>query len=210
MKIDVLVVDDHEVVRVGILSLLSGTDIKVIGDAADGASGVKLAVKMKPDVVLLDFGMPKTDGLKTLEKLRAAVPASKVIMFSAYNNPTYVAKAVALGASDYVLKGTSRNELIGAITAAAKGQSPSSAGEMYKIATILAKTHVTGEDDLPLTNREAQVLRHLAFGLSNKEIGSALQISVETVKEHVQNIMRKLDLADRTRVAVWAVRKGVV
>jgi DNA-binding NarL/FixJ family response regulator len=105
---------------------------------------------------------------------------------------------VALGASDYVLKGASRQELISTITGAAQGKSPSNKGELSRVAGAMSKTPATGsKEDIPLTNRETQVLRHVALGLSNKEIGRSLSISIETVKEHVQNILRKIVVTDR-------------
>ncbi len=131
-------------------------------------------------------------------------------MLSTYDNPTYIARSVALGAADYVLKGSPREDLIGTITAAAAGESPSRHGELKKIAGAMKVRQVIDDDDVPLTQRETQVLRHVALGLSNKEIGKSLEISVETVKEHVQNILRKIAVSDRTQAAVWAVRKGLV
>jgi DNA-binding NarL/FixJ family response regulator len=154
--------------------------------------------------------MPDGDGLSTLEKMRAKAPECKVVMLSTYDNPTYVARSVALGAADFVLKGAPREDIVGAITAAATGQSPSRHGELKKIAATMRIRQTVDDDDVPLTQRETQVLRHLALGLSNKEIGKSLEISVETVKEHVQNILRKIVVSDRTQAAVWAVRKGLV
>jgi DNA-binding NarL/FixJ family response regulator len=154
--------------------------------------------------------MPDGDGLETLEKLRQKAPECKIIMLSTYDNPTYIARAVALGASDYVLKGSSRDDIIATIKACAAGESPSRTGELKKIATTMKVKQAIDDDDVPLTQRETQVLRHVALGLSNKEIGKSLEISVETVKEHVQNILRKLVVNDRTQAAVWAVRKGLV
>jgi DNA-binding NarL/FixJ family response regulator len=205
-----LICDDHEVIRTGLASLLAGTDIQIIGEAATGKDALRLAQKDKPDVILLDIRMPDGDGLATLEKLRAKVPECKVVMLSTYDNPTYIARAVALGATDYILKGSAREDLIAIITAAAAGESPSRCGELKKIATTMKVRQVVDDDDVPLTQRETQVLRHVALGLSNKEIGKSLEISVETVKEHVQNILRKIAVSDRTQAAVWAVRKGLV
>jgi DNA-binding NarL/FixJ family response regulator len=145
-----------------------------------------------------------------LEKLRAKVPDTAVVMLSTYDNPTYVARSVALGASDYVLKGSSREDLITTLEAAAAGESPSRAGELRRVATAMKLRQVIDDDEVPLTQRETQVLRHVALGLSNKEIGRSLEISVETVKEHVQNILRKIAVSDRTQAAVWAVRRGLV
>jgi DNA-binding NarL/FixJ family response regulator len=210
MSIRLLICDDHEVIRTGLASLLAGTDIQIVGEAANGKDALRLAQKDKPDVILLDIRMPDGDGLSTLEKLHAKVPECKVVMLSTYDNPTYVARAVALGASDYVLKGASREDLIATITAAAAGESPSRSGELKRIASTMKVRQVIDDDDVPLTQRETQVLRHVALGLSNREIGCSLEISVETVKEHVQNILRKIAVSDRTQAAVWAVRKGLV
>jgi DNA-binding NarL/FixJ family response regulator len=210
MAIRLLVCDDHEVIRTGLVSLLAGTDIEIIGEAANGKDAIRLALKDKPDVILLDIRMEDGDGLATLEKLRAKVPESKVVMLSTYDNPTYIARAVALGAADYVLKGSSREDIIGTIVEAASGDSPSRHGELKKVANTMKIRQTIDDDDVPLTQRETQVLRHVALGLSNKEIGKSLEISVETVKEHVQNILRKITVTDRTQAAVWAVRKGLV
>ncbi len=210
MSIRLLVADDHEVIRTGLRSLLAGTDIEIVAEAASGNEAIKQAQKVKPDVILLDIRMPDGDGLASLEKLRSKVPESYVVMLSTYDNPTYIARAVALGACDYVLKGSSREDIVATIQAAAAGQSPSRSGELKRIAAAMKVRQVVDDDDVPLTQRETQVLRHVALGLSNKEIAKSLEISVETVKEHVQNILRKITVTDRTQAAVWAVRKGLV
>jgi DNA-binding NarL/FixJ family response regulator len=210
MPVRLLICDDHEVIRTGLACLLAGTDIQIVAEAANGKDAIKAALKEKPDVILLDIRMPDGDGLSTLEKLRAKIPESRVVMLSTYDNPTYIARAVALGACDYVLKGSPREDIIATITAAAAGESPSRSGEMKRIAAAMKVRQVIDDDDVPLTQRETQVLRHVALGLSNKEIGRSLEISVETVKEHVQNILRKIAVSDRTQAAVWAVRKGLV
>ncbi len=210
MSIRVLVADDHEVIRTGMASLLAGSEIEIVAQAANGKEAVEQAAKHKPDVVLLDIRMPDGDGLAALEKLRSRVPESRVVMLSTYDNPTYIARAVALGASDYVLKGSSREAILNTITAAAEGESPSRSGELRRVAGAMKVRQVLDDDEVPLTQRETQVLRHVALGLSNKEIGRSLEISVETVKEHVQNILRKIAVSDRTQAAVWAVRKGLV
>jgi len=210
MSVTLLIADDHEVIRRGLASLLAGSDIEIVAEAATGKETVALAEQHGPDIVLLDIRMPDGDGLSTLEKLRSKVPETAVVMLSTYDNPTYVARSVALGAADYVLKGSSREDLITTLQAAAAGESPSRAGEMRRVATKMKMRQAVDDDEVPLTQRETQVLRHVALGLSNKEIGRSLEISVETVKEHVQNILRKIAVSDRTQAAVWAVRKGLV
>jgi len=210
MSIKLLIADDHDLIRAGLVSLLSGSNIEIVAEAANAKEAVKMAEQHKPDVILLDIRMPDGDGLETIVKLRAKVPDSCVVMFSTYDNPTYIARAVALGACDYVLKSSKRADLITTIEAAAAGESPSKAGELRRLAGVMKLRDVIGDDEIPLTQRETQVLRHAALGLSNKEIGLSLEISVETVKEHVQNILRKIAVSDRTQAAVWAVRRGLV
>ncbi len=210
MSIKMLVADDHEVVRSGVASLLAGTEIKIVAEAKNGAETLKLAAKFKPDVILLDIRMSESDGLDALEKLHKQFPNTKVVILSTYDNPTYVARAHALGASDYVLKGCSKAELVNAITSAVQGHGPIRTGEMRRVAYAMSSAADQKHEDLPITPREMQVLRHIALGLSNKEIARSLEISVETVKEHVQNLLRKLGVSDRTQAAVLAVRKGVV
>jgi DNA-binding NarL/FixJ family response regulator len=210
MPIRLMICDDHEVIRTGLASLLAGTDIKIVAEAATGKDALKIAPKEKPDVILLDVRMPDDDGLSTLAKLRQKMPECKVIMFSMHENPTYIARSVALGASDYLLKGSPRDDIVATIEACAAGESPSPSGKLKKIAVIMKLKQAIGDDDVPLTPRETQVLRHIALGLSNKEIGKSMEISVETIKEHVQNIFRKLAVHDRTKVAVWALRKGLL
>jgi DNA-binding NarL/FixJ family response regulator len=212
MSIRLLIADDHEVIRVGLATLFVGddSDIEVVGQAATGKETLEKVEECSPDVVLLDIRMPDMDGLVTLEKLRTINSSCRVVMLSTYDNPTYIARAVALGACDYILKGASREELVEAIRLAASGDAPSRSGELRRIAAAMKVRHVIDDDDVPLTQREIQVLRHVALGLSNKEVARSLEISVETVKEHVQNILRKIAVTDRTQAAVWAVRKGVV
>jgi len=208
-SIRVLIADDHELVRKGLAMMLDGTSIDIVAEASHGDEAFKMAKKHKPDVALLDVCMPEPDGLKTLSRMHRELPNMKVVMLSSHDNPTYVARSVALGASDFVMKGANRKQLISTIENAAKGTSPNASGTLHEVAEVMnAKKH--DEDDVPLTNRESQVLRHVALGLSNKEIGQSLHISVETVKEHVQNILRKLSVTDRTQAAVWAVRRGLV
>ncbi len=209
-KIRLMIVDDHEVVRTGLESLVEGTEIEVVATAAAGSEAVKLAKQSKPDVVLLDIRMADGDGLTTLEELRQKFPDLRIVMLSTYDNPTYVARAYAMGANDYILKGSTRAQLLGAIKAVAAGDFPSQYGEMKRVAGAMATREKEKNPEIALTQRETQVLRHLALGLSNKEIGRSLQISIETVKEHVQHLLRKINASDRTQAAVWAVRRGLV
>lgn len=210
MTIRLLVADDHEVVRSGLISLVSGSDIEVVAEAATGADALRRTKELKPDVVLLDIRMSDMDGLMALEQMRQEIPETRVIILSTYDNPTYMARAHALGAADYLLKGCTKEQLLGTIRGVAKGVTPSMHGELHKVAGTMVTRQKQIDDEVSLTQRETQVLRHLALGLSNKEIGKSLSISVETVKEHVQHLLRKINVTDRTQAAVWAVRKGLV
>jgi DNA-binding NarL/FixJ family response regulator len=210
MSIKLLIADDHQVVRSGLKSLVTGTDIEVVAEAANGEEAVRLTDKFKPDIVLLDIRMPDIDGLTALGRIKMNHPNLAVIMLSTYDNPTYVARAVALGASGYLLKGATRDELLTAIRKVAAGEDAWTRDELRRVTGALATPRMAADVEVPLTQRESEVLRQLAFGLTNKEIGQALGISYETVKEHVQHILRKIGVTDRTQAAVWAVRKGLV
>lgn len=210
MSIRLLVADDHAVVRAGIASMLRDTDITVVAEASDGVQALELAHLHQPDVVLLDVRMPELDGMACLSRLRAEVPRAAVIIFTAHDNPTYLARAVALGASGYLVKNATAEELIAAVQQVAAGEVLWSRENLRRVSGALANSRSNNDLEVPLTKRESEVLKQLALGLSNKEIAQALNISYETVKEHVQHVLRKLGVSDRTQAAVWAVRKGLV
>ena len=209
MAIRLLVADDHEVVRSGLRSLVAGTEIKVVAEAGTGEDALRAAGQHQIDVVLLDIRMPDGDGLATLAQLRKNHPTVPVLMLTTYDNPTYVARAVALGASGYVLKGVGRDKLLDTIRRTARGEQAWTREELRRVSGA-GVTRVNTDLEAPLTPRETEVLAQLAHGLTNKEIAQALNISTETVKEHVQNILKKIGVADRTQAAVWAVRAGLV
>jgi len=206
MEIRLVVADDHDVVRSGLASLFIGTDIVIVGEAKTPAETIKCVQKTMPDVLLLDVRMGDADVLDVLEKIKKQLAHTKVVIFSAYDTPSCVARAHALGASDYILKGCRRDELLAAIRNAHLGHEPIRTGEMKRVAHAINSAAVATHD-LPITPRETEVLKHLTAGLSNKEIARAMAISIETVKEHVQNLLRKLGVADRTQAAVLAVRR---
>lgn len=209
MPTKVLIVDDHDVVRHGLASLFKDSDVRIAGEATTADDGVKAARRLKPDVVLLDVLLGVGDSLDSIKRIRTAAPETRVVMFSAFDNPTYVARAVSAGAHDYVLKTATRSEVISAVTGAAANATPSRFGELRRMATSMARREAATSGGVQLTPRETQVLRLVAMGLSNQEIADSLEISVETVKEHVQNLLRKISLNDRTQAAVWALRHGL-
>lgn len=208
MKIKMVVADDHEVIRLGLEKLLEDV-VEIVAVASNGEEAIAATLEHKPEVLLMDVMMPDCDGLEALEKLREKSPATRVVMMSAHDNMTYVARSVALGADGYVLKESPREVILESVQRAARGDTPPPESPLVRIKELLATRKDPTVDDVPLTKREYQVLRHLAYGLSNREIGRSLNISIETVKEHVQNILRKLDAADRTEAAVWAVKRSL-
>ena len=209
MSISVLIVDDHAIVRSGLRCMLDSPDLSVVGEATDGDSAVEQTLSLKPDVVLMDIRMDNSDGLEALKRITEESPETKVMILSTYDNPTYIARSVALGARDYVLKGSTRQVILNRIRDVAKDRAPVKDSLMFGVKQTMEQRKNV-KSDFPLTNRELQVLRHIALGLSNREIGASLSISVETVKEHVQNILRKINAVDRTQAAVWAVKRGLI
>jgi DNA-binding NarL/FixJ family response regulator len=209
-KIKLLIADDHEVVRRGLEALQSGTEVKIVAAVASGSAAVKYALENEVDVLLLDVRMPDGDGLTALGRVKLDKPDLPVLILSAFDNPTHKARAVALGACGYLLKGCTRDELLTAIRAAAAGENTWTREELRRIAGSLATPRLAVDVEVPVTQREVEVLRQIAGGLTNKEIARTLQISYETVKEHVQNIFRKIGVTDRTQAAVWAIHKKLV
>ena len=199
----ILIVDDHEIVRVGLKHLFSQWTVV---EAADGDVALKLFTKHKPDVTLLDVRMPN-DGMACLARIKLDHPSAAVLMFSGNDNPTHVARAVALGAQGYLSKTATSKEILAAVKAVANGEELWTREVLRRVSGSLASD---GDADVRLTKREGEVLKQLAFGLTNKEIAKALDISYETVKEHVQHVLRKVGVSDRTQAAVWAVRKELV
>jgi len=207
-----MVVDDHEVVRDGLVKFLADDSTEVVATTGDATEAIQWAVSLLPDAVLLDVRMDEYDGLWALEKMKALRPTLPVVLLSSYDNPTYMARAIALGASDYLLKNATREKIMESIRRGIQGEPWSTDGILERIRRCMevVKRIPAQALEYSLTQREVQVLKHVGLGLSNKEIAKSLCISVETVKEHVQNILRKTKAADRTDAAVKAVRWGLV
>jgi len=209
-KIRLLIADDHEIVRSGLKSMLGDTEIKVVAEAATGQAALACVLANQVDVVLLDVRMSDGDGLNALGRIKLEKPDLPILMFSYSDNPAYVARAVALGANGYLVKGCTRDELVGAIKTAAAGGNIWTREELRRVTGALASPRLNADLDVLLTQRESEVLQQLAGGLTNKQIAEKLHISYETVKEHVQHVFRKIGVTDRTQAAVWAVRKELV
>ena len=207
MSIRILLVDDHAVVRQGLRMFLGlDPELDIIGEAADGAEALRMAHALKPDVVLMDLVMPVMDGISAIGAIRRELPDTEVIALTSVLKDEKVIGAVRAGAIGYLLKDTQAEELCRAIKAAAAGQvqlSPQAAARLMR--EVKAP-----ESPETLTERETDVLRLLARGRSNKEIGQALVIGEKTVKTHVSNILAKLSVPSRTQAALYAVRIGLV
>ena len=207
-KIRILVADDHPMLREGLVAVL-GTqpDFEVVSEAADGSEVVRLAERLKPDVILLDLEMPEMDGVAALEKLRDAGSTVQTIVFTAYDTDERILGALRAGARGYLLKGASRAEIFDAIRTVHAGGSL-----LQPVVTGRLLDHMSREQTSPepLTPREFEVLGLLALGLTNREIAGRLFISERTVKFHVSSLMHKLGAENRTETVTIAAQRGLI
>lgn len=202
-KIRVLVVDDHHVVRQGLVALLKTVpDINVVAEAADGGEAVDLHRKYKPDVTLMDLRLQTVGGVEAIQRIRSETPAARVIVLTTYDGDEDIYRALQAGAKAYLLKGMSVEELISTIHAVHAGKSRIPAPIAEKLAERMGGPE--------LTNRELGVLQLIVRGRSNKEIASELVISEATVKTHINSLLGKLGVTDRTQAATAAIQRGIV
>jgi DNA-binding NarL/FixJ family response regulator len=199
--IRVLLVDDHQMVRTGLATLLGASDdIAVVGQAADGAAALTTAVELAPDVVLMDLSMPGVDGVEATRRICEALPDTRVLVLTSFSDRQRVSDALAAGAIGYILKDCEPPALLSAVRAAAAGHVPL---DPRVAAVLLPSRDGAGARDA-LSTREVEVLRLVAQGLANKQIGRALGISERTVKAHLGRVFRQLGVSDRTSAAMWA------
>ncbi len=210
----VLVVDDQELFRRGLIMLLSGdTDIEVVGEASDGITATELAVKTAPDVILLDVRMPRRTGVEACRGIKEAVPSAKIIMLTVSDEEADLYESVKNGASGYLLKDSSIEEVAQAIRVVNEGQSlisPSMAVKLIDEFKQMSKPEREQGPALRLTDRELEVLRLVAKGLNNREVAKELFISENTVKNHVRNILEKLQLHSRMEAVMYAMREKLL
>lgn len=214
--ITVLIVDDHALVRQGVRAFLeTQPDLNVVGEAESGEEAVRLAADLVPDVVLMDLVMPEMDGVEATRRLKQVSPRSQVIVLTSYHEDEHIFPAIRAGALSYLLKDVGAVALADAVRKAAHGEAvlhPRVAARVVQELHGSARGAAGGNLNpfTELSDRELEVLRLIADGLSNEEIAERLVISEKTVKSHVSNVLGKLHVADRTQAAVYAWREGIV
>lgn len=209
--IKILIADDHPVVREGLFAMLSREpDFEVVGEAKDGVEAVNKANELGPDVVLMDLRMPELDGVEAINQIKSAKPETGFIILTTYSDDEYIFRGIEAGARAYLLKDAPRDELFKAVRTVHRGESliqPVVASKVLDRLAELSRRAPSGEE---LSQRELEVLRLIANGAANKEIGAELSIAQSTVKTHISSIFQKLGVNDRTGAVTEALKKGVI
>lgn len=212
--IRILLADDHAILRDGIRALLSDeTDLNVVGEAENGRQAVEQARALRPDIVIMDIGMPLLSGLEATTQIRRDVPEARVLILTMHQNEEYLARVLAAGASGYVLKDVAGRELVSAIRQVAGGEaffSPSMTKTLTSLYLHSLEAERTHDPYSDLTIREREVLQLVAEGFTNHQIAEMLKLSIKTVKTHRLHLMQKLDLHDRTELVKYAFQKGII
>ena len=207
----VLLVDDQPLFRTGLARLLSDDGrLEIIGQASDGAEAVKMAIKLKPDVVLMDLKMPNIDGIEATRQIIAEDPTIRVLILTTFETDNHVIQALKAGASGYVLKDSLAEAIVSSVQAVAAGERVMASAVANRVLEMLSGTSTPKEFYDGLTVREVEILRLLATGMANKQIAYRLKISEKTVRNHVSNMYEKLGIYDRSQAVLYAVRKGLV
>ncbi|QFT88160.1 Transcriptional regulatory protein LiaR [Bacillus sp. THAF10] len=208
--IRVVIADDHHVVRRGLLFFLkTQKDIEIVGEAKNGQEAVELADSLHPDVILMDLVMPELDGIEATKQIMEKNIPSKVLILTSFSDQDHVIPAIRAGAAGYQLKDVEPDQLIASIRAVYRGESQLHSKVTSHVMSHFSKGAASRKLHEDLTRRELEVLAEIAKGKSNKEIAADLFITEKTVKTHVSNILAKLELADRTQAALYAVKHGI-
>ncbi len=213
-EITLVIADDHPMVRAGLRSMLNAPRLRIVGEANNGEEAVQIISALQPTVALMDIRMPQMDGIQALEALKSAKSTTRVIMLTTYRSTTYLLRSLSSGAAGFVLKDTSREELLAAIYAVASGASMVDNQFLQSVLRNLGNESETQDAPMetvePLTTREMDILRLMVEGLTNQAIGEALGLSSGTVKGYAHTIIQKLGTNDRTQAAVKAIRLKLV
>jgi len=202
-KIKVLIADDHVVLRLGLRILVEGqTDMELCGEASNGVEAVSLYRKTTPDVLLMDIRMPQVGGIQAIRILRNELPDARILVLSSYASEEEIFQAMHAGAKGYILKESGREEILAAIRAVFDGK--------ICLPPAIADRLTNRDPDLQLTSRETDVLRLMVKGLTNREIASVLSMSENTVKTHVKNMFKKLEVSDRAEAVSSALQRGII
>jgi DNA-binding NarL/FixJ family response regulator len=207
----VIVADDHDLARAGLRSLLSGErGLEVVGEAASGREALKLVRRLRPDLVLLDVRMPDMNGLAVTRAIKQESPVTSVILFTIYESADYLVEALQAGAAGYLLKGSSRSEILTTVRQVLAGDSLLRPDLVLQLLHRLSESTVKPGGANQLTSRQHDVLRLIVLGQTNREIAETLNLTVSTVKTHVEQVIGKLGVSDRTQAAVRATELGIV
>jgi DNA-binding NarL/FixJ family response regulator len=206
----ILVADDHSLFRDGLVSLLEAGGFDVIGQVGDGRSAVEAALRLRPDIVLLDQTMPELTGLEALREIRATWPEAKVVMLTASDDEDCLFKASEAGASGYLLKSLKADEFLEMLRGLERGEAAMTRQTTARLLAGLTRAaHLPAAAPDSLTPQEVRLLQYLADGLANKAIAQAMSVSENTVKYHIKNILQKLGVHNRTEAAAYAIRAGL-
>ncbi|MGE3327373.1 MAG: response regulator [Acidimicrobiia bacterium] len=209
MSPTLMLADDHRMLRQGLRRSMEDEGFTVVGEASDGEEAVRMAKDLLPDVILMDVSMPEMDGVEATRRITAALPGTKVVMLTMHPDHDVIRRAIEAGASGYLVKDCSIDEVALTVRQAAHGDVDLSVGLASTMLAEATKLNA-GEEDGPISPREVEVLQLIANGLSTPEVASALFISQKTVKNHLASIYEKLDARDRTQAVVMAMRMGIV
>jgi NarL family two-component system response regulator LiaR len=209
-SIKLLICDDHAVVRRGLRSLIDiKPEMELVGEAVDGEEAVAMAMKLKPDVIIMDLVMPRKDGVTAIAEIKKKNSDAKILVLTSFSDDKKVFSSIKAGASGYLLKDSSSEELLQAIKDVYQGKSSLHPIIAQKVIQKLHQPSGFPPTDEPLSEREVEVLKYIAQGMSNQEIAKTLEIKEGTVRIHVGNILNKLKLANRTQAALYALREGL-
>ncbi|MDA8231435.1 MAG: response regulator transcription factor [Magnetospirillum sp.] len=206
MSVRLLIAEDQQLIRQGLIALFRAEDVEIVGEAEDGVAAIDMVSRLHPDLVLMDISMPVLDGVEATRRIKRNSPSVRVLVLTVANCERRVAEALAAGADGYALKKLSHGELMAAIGSVLSGRPYLGPG----LDQQAVREHLDGTAGTLLTNREQEVLRMIASGLKNKEIAEALRISLKTVETHRTKLMRKLNLHNSAELAAYAIRRGLI